>query len=166
MLNYHHAKLSPHMKQLHENRGCIFQKRHDRLAVWFNFSLEWWKSIYLNELPLLFPMKMLNGKTTLHIHRDSVVQLLVFEDYLVLSTGLIMWIGHSKEIYGNQLTLSTQLINPNYLVILHRRTTVVSLESYPFIHRLLFGQFWSTNRLPIDFFLYRLNSSEQIIVWL
>ena len=68
------------------------------------------------------------------------------QDNLVLSTGLIMWIGHRNEIrkltiqalalqlaptkgltletsaseslYGGQFTLSTQLIKPNYLVIL------------------------------------------------
>ena len=74
---------------------------------------------------------------------------LFFPDNWVLSTGLIMWIGHRKEIwklafralalrrsesrydegltletpafeslYGGQFTLSTQLIKPNYLVIL------------------------------------------------
>ena len=68
----------------------------------------------------------------------------LFSDNLVLSTGLIIWIGHRKEIrkltfralrirsddgltletsaseslYVGQFTLSTQLITPNYLVIL------------------------------------------------
>ena len=76
---------------------------------------------------------------------------------LVLSPGL-MWIGHHKEIqklvfralvlcpsdeglmfktsafkslYGGQFTLSTQLIKPNYLVILPTYAAPVSLETYP-----------------------------------
>ena len=37
-----------------------------------------------------------------------------------------------KTLYSRQFTLSTQLIIPNYLVILsHRRSTTVSWETYP-----------------------------------
>ena len=45
---------------------------------------------------------------------------------LVLSAGLIKWIGHRKEIrifYSGQFTLSTQLLKPNYLLILHTGAT-------------------------------------------
>ena len=52
-----------------------------------------------------------------------------YKNNLVLSTELITGIGHRKEIrqsndsiveslYGGQFTLSTQLINSNYVVIL------------------------------------------------
>ena len=75
----------------------------------------------------------------------------VLQDNLVLSTGLIMWIGHRKGIwnltfqalalhlrsdegltletlvfeslYGDQFTLPTQLIKPNYLNIPSRCST-------------------------------------------
>ena len=107
-------------------------------------------------------------------------------DYLVLSTGLIMWIGHRKEIrkrtfwgltletsaseslYGGQFTLSTQLIQPNYLVILilrpyppppnptSRRSTTVSLETYP-----LYKLDYLINVVSLQFYLIlRTNISQ------
>lgn len=46
-----------------------------------------------------------------------------FIEHLVLSAGLIIWIGHSKELafeflYGGQFTLVTQLIILNYLAMI------------------------------------------------
>ena len=52
-------------------------------------------------------------KKTVVLRRWGQVQ-----DNLVLSTGLIIRIGHRKafqSLYGGQFTLSTQLIKPNYL---------------------------------------------------
>ena len=51
----------------------------------------------------------------------------VLQDNLVLSTELIIRVGHRKEIrrkeieslYNGQFTLSTQLIKPNYVDIVH-----------------------------------------------
>ena len=41
-----------------------------------------------------------------------------------------------ESLYGGQFTLSTPLIKPNFLILLpHRRSTTVSLETTPFIHR-------------------------------
>ena len=40
-----------------------------------------------------------------------------------------------KSLYGGQFTLSTPLIKPNFCILLpHRRSTIVSLETTPFIH--------------------------------
>ena len=44
--------------------------------------------------------------------------------------GLTLETSAYEYLYGGQFTLSTQLIKPNYLVILPRSTTV-SLETYP-----------------------------------
>ena len=115
--------------------------------------------------------KEVHGKPKLHV----LVNLL-FGDNLVLSTGLIMWIGHRKEI--RKLTFRTlalrrndslrrranarnvsfwislrwpiHIINPVDKTKLscytsHRRSTTVSLETYPSI--LLFGVWppsWAT----------------------
>ena len=36
-----------------------------------------------------------------------------------------------ETLDGSQVTFSTQLIKPHYLVMPHRNSTTVSLESYP-----------------------------------
>ena len=94
---------------------------------------------------------------------------------LVLSTGLIIRSDHRKEIrkltfrasacrqirsdegltletsafeslYGGQFTLSTQLIRPNYLVILPTDAApqFLSLETYPYIHQTIEWQLIKT----------------------
>jgi len=45
--------------------------------------------------------------------------------------GLTLETAAFESFYGGQFTLSTQLINPNYLVILPTESTTVSLETYP-----------------------------------
>ena len=68
----------------------------------------------------------------------------VLQDNLVLSTGLLMYIGHRKEtcdrsdegltletsafesLYGGQRTLATQLIKPNYLTHKHSDLPIAS----------------------------------------
>ena len=42
--------------------------------------------------------------------------------------------AQEETLYGGQFSLSTQFIKRNFLVILpYRRSTTVSLETYPFI---------------------------------
>ena len=48
--------------------------------------------------------------------------------------GLTLETSAFESLYGGQFTLSTQSIKPNYLVILHRRSTTVSLETYQWIN--------------------------------
>ena len=72
--------------------------------------------------PLCYVKPMIHGSTVV-LHQWGVLQ-----HNLVFLIGLIMWIGHSKEIWKltftalalrwRALSLSTQLIEPNYLDIM------------------------------------------------
>lgn len=74
------------------------------------------KSIYIYtpyKLSIIFWLKFLHVSCKQHS----------FIEHLVLSTGLIIWIGHSKELafeflYGGQFTLVTQLIILYYLAMI------------------------------------------------
>ena len=62
------------------------------------------------------------------------------KENLVLSTGLIMWIGHRKEIRKltfRALALRRSPVDKTKLPCYtsHRRSTTVSLETYPYIER-------------------------------
>ena len=50
---------------------------------------------------------------------------------------IVNWPPYRESLYGGQFTLSTPLIKPNFCILLpHRRSTTVSLETTPFIHLL------------------------------
>ena len=70
------------------------------------------------------------GTVTLTWVAESSVPLLPFSLWRRANARNVSFL----TLYGGQFTLSTQLIIQNYRVILsHRRSTTVSLETYPFI---------------------------------
>ena len=55
--------------------------------------------------------------------------------------GLTLETSAFESLYGGQFTLLTQLIKPNYLEYSNRRSTTVSLETYPLYNENLFEPF-------------------------
>ena len=64
------------------------------------------------------------------VHKCSQTKRAKFGDH-----EIVLW--PFESLCGGQFTLSTQLIKPNYLVILPQRSTTVSLETYPLLFMIL-----------------------------
>ena len=83
------------------------------------------------------------GTVTLPWVAESSVPLLPFSLWRTANARNVSFL----TLYGGQFTLSTQLIVQNYPVILsHRRSPTVSLETYPFIQE---KKWWSRGLVDV-----------------